>query len=186
MFLVRLNLFIWKFWIFISQNTKNTISVQILIDLPFRKIFLTHSWIWWSKQLNNHQSWSGYVKTDFSFWFGRDCVFSTLNITEGGTTGGTTWWCWYPHLPTPWLPPFDLEFDLINRIKFKTFKKLMFTWLLSLLLTSNHLLLRFSEVRVITHYLLTLGFKISPVTRYLPITLKASQCLHSLLLNLLA
>ena len=84
------------------------------------------------------------------------------------------------------LPPFDLEFDLINRIKFKTFKKLMFTWLLSLLLTSDYLLLRFSEVRVITHYLLTLGFKISPVTRYLPITLKASQCLHSLLLNLLA
>ena len=48
-------------------------------------------------------------KKIFYLDFGQDCVFSILNITEGGTTGGTTWWWWYPHLPTPWIEEWKYE-----------------------------------------------------------------------------
>ena len=58
-------------------------------------------------------------KLIFYLDFGQDCVFSTLNITEGGTTGGTTWWWWYPHLPTPWPVLKPVFFEALRRAKMR-------------------------------------------------------------------
>ena len=65
-------------------------------------------------------------KLIFYLDFGQDCVFSTLNITEGGTTGSTTWWWWYPHLPTPCISLMMWDkFELKKGLKFNLFSYLI-------------------------------------------------------------